>query len=90
MFHRIRERFALHNDRLRLESMSDRLLADIGVERAEINDWLRGETFAETRNARPLTLRLRSAATAFVRELRVESAPGHPQHQSQGNSSAAA
>lgn len=58
------------NDRLRLEAMPDRLLADIGVERADIRQWLRGEKPEADETATPWTIRFRNATTAFARELR--------------------
>ena len=75
MIHSIRAWNARHNDGLKLEAMSDRLLADIGVERAEIDDWLGGRRPVATRTSRPWNHRLRAAVIAFMRELRVDGEP---------------
>ncbi len=70
MINRIRTWIEVRNDRLRLEQMNDRLLADIGVERADIRYWMNGEVAPASESATPLSIRLRYAATAFMRELR--------------------
>ena len=75
MFQRIRAWIQSRNNQIKLEAMSDRLLADIGVERAEIADWLDGDGSDARPISSPLTTRLRAAGTAFVRELRVRPEP---------------
>ena len=78
MFRRIQDWIAFRNDLRRLDAMSDRLLADIGVERADLREWIAGNPPASTRAARPLTLRVRAAVIAFVREIRTaEPSPSH-------------
>lgn len=80
MMNRIQGLIAHRSDRLKLETMNDRLLADIGVERLDIPRWLRGRAPAVSTapspraatGARPLATRLRSASAAFVRELRAD------------------
>ena len=76
MINHIRSWIDHRNDRIRLEAMSDRLLADLDVERADIHQWLKGETPSEDAvTVAPWARRLRLAAAAFMRELR----PGaHP------------
>ena len=75
MFQRIPAWIQSRNDQIKLESLSDRLLYDIGVERAEIMDWLDGDRPNTTPISRPLTARLKAAVLAFVRELRAEPEP---------------
>ena len=78
MIRRIQDWVAYRNDLLKLEAMSDRLLADMGVERADLRVWLAGQKPATTRRGRPLALRVRNAVSAFVRELRTaEPSPSH-------------
>ena len=67
---RIREWIALRNERIALEAMPDRLLVDIGIERAEIAQRLRHGRSAGLSATRPWSVRFRSAAAAFARELR--------------------
>lgn len=74
MLHRINEWLVLRNEQMKLESMPDRLLLDIGIERADIGRRLRGETTAR-RTTRPLAARFKSAVIAFVGELRASSDP---------------
>lgn len=78
MIQHIRDRIALRNDLRRLENMNDRLLEDIGVDRADLKHWLAGAREAPANSTRPLTVRVRAAAVAFVRELRTaEPSPSH-------------
>ncbi len=78
MIQHIREWIAFRNELRRLESMNDRLLEDIGVDRADLRPWLAGAHPAPARSTRPLTTRVRAATIAFVRELRtVEPSHSH-------------
>lgn len=72
MMNRIRGWIDSQNDRLRLQALDDRMLADIGVDRSAIRNFVRGGVVPteSVATARPLGMRLKSATTAFVRELR--------------------